>query len=81
MTVRLAVETDFAAVAALRLAAYRAAPEFTIADETAVTRWNGRVLMAKETGQGIIATMQAIECDAATQLQKHSDSPPPPTFF
>ena len=80
MTIRLAQPADFAAVAALRLAAYRAAPEFTIADEAAVTRWDGQVLVAECPETGLVATMQVIECNTAAELQEHSGSTPPTIF-
>lgn len=81
MTIRLATESDFAAVAAVRLAAYRAVPEFSIADEAAVTRWDGQVLVAECPETGLVATMQVIECNTAAERQEHSGSTPPPQFF
>lgn len=80
MTTRLATNVDFAAVAALRLAAYRAAPQFTIADEAAVTRWDGQVLVAETPDLGLIATMQAIACETLEQLRTGSGSLPPNEF-
>ncbi|MDO7886655.1 hypothetical protein [Hymenobacter cheonanensis] len=76
----MAAATEFAAVAALRLAAYRAAPEFTMADEAAVVRWDGLVLVADCAGVGLVATMQVIECAKLLELQQASDSLPPPDF-
>lgn len=80
MTTRLATDVDFAAVAALRLAAYRAAPQFTITDEAAVTRWDGQVLVAETPDLGLIATMQAIACETLEQLRTGSGSLPPNEF-
>ena len=78
--VRFAEPIDFGAVAALRLAAYRAAPEFIIADEEAVTRWSGQVLVAVCPVNGMVATMQVVYCDTATQLQEPGGSAPPTSF-
>lgn len=80
VSIRLAAATEFAAVAALRLAAYRAAPQFTIADEAAVTRWDGPVLVADCAETGLVATMQVIECRTLLELQKASGSLPPSDF-
>ena len=80
ITIRLATAADFEDVAALRLAAYRAAPEFTVSDEAAVTRWDGQVLVADCSGNGIVATMQVVRCLYIADLARRSGSTPPPVF-
>lgn len=68
ITIRLATAADFEAVAALRLAAYRAAPEFTVSDEAAVTRWDRQVLVA-ENEEGLLATMQVVYCESLEEMR------------
>ncbi|MDO7886636.1 hypothetical protein [Hymenobacter cheonanensis] len=80
ITIRLATAADFDAVAALRLAAYRAAPEFTIADEAAVTRWDGQVLVADCSANGLVATMQYIPCRSLADLAHFNGSLPAVEF-
>lgn len=80
ITVRLATPADFEAVAALRLAAYRAAPEFTVSDEAAVTRWDGQVLVADCSGNGLVATMQCVPCHSLAELGHHNGSLPAVAF-
>ena len=80
ITIRLATATDFEAVAALRLAAYRAAPEFTVTDEAAITRWDGQVLVA-ENEEGLLATMQVVYCESLEEMRQYTGSTPAPVTF
>ena len=80
ITNRLATAADFEDVAALRLAAYRAAPEFTVSDEATVTRWDGQVLVADCSGNGIVTTMQFIPCHSIHDFSHHNGSLPVVAF-
>ena len=81
VTVRLATAADREAVATLRLAAYRTAPQFTILNEASITGCEGQVLVAECPEAGLVATMQTVECQTAEDLQRHGGSLPPPEFL
>lgn len=67
-------------MATLRLAAYRTAPQFTILDEAAIRGCEGQVLVAECPEAGLVATMQAAECQTAEDLRRHGGSLLPPEF-
>ena len=79
-TVRLATAADREAVATLRLAAYRTAPQFSILNEVTIADCKGQVLVAECPKAGLVATMQVVECQAAEDLRRHGGRLPPAAF-